>query len=257
MNRLLTLFVLLFGAVTDTSAQDDLFGNTKKEPRKGFVISVNGNFDIPAADMAERFGLSYRIGPSVFYKFKSNWIVGTKFDFIFGNDIKEEGFLSNLLDDRGTVIAENGSRTNFGRLERGYMAGLQVGKILNFSKTNSDNGLLLLTTAGFMQHKIFIATERANGELPQFSGDYRKGYDRLSNGIFVEQFVGYIHFSESGFVNFKIGFDVVAGFNKGRRDFLYDIQKPGTDSRLDILYGVRGSWFIPIFRRKSEEYFFQ
>jgi hypothetical protein len=75
--------------------------------------------------------------------------------------------------------------------------------------------------------------------------------------LFLEQFAGYIHFSENGLVNFNIGVNVLAGFTQGRRDFLYDIQKAGNESRLDMLIGIRGSWFIPIFRRKSEEYFFE
>ena len=49
----------------------------------------------------------------------------------------------------------------------------------------------------------------------------------------------------------------MAGFTQGRRDFLYDTGKPGTDTRLDILYGIRGGWYIPIFKRKSEELFFE
>ncbi len=242
---------------SQASAQDDLFVTTKKEAKKGFVIAVNGNFDLPAADMAERFGPSYRLGPSVFYKTASNWIFGAKFDFIFGNKIEEPGFLSNIKDDRGLAIAENGSRTQFGQFQRGYMAGLQAGWIYNTSATNSDNGILFLTTAGFMQHKILISIEKADGNLPQFKDEYQKGYDRLTNGLFLEQFVGYIHFSESGFVNFQVGLDVVAGFTQGRRDYLYDVRRPGNESRFDMLFGVRGSWFIPIFKRKSEEIFFE
>jgi hypothetical protein len=256
MRRAFLLFAILLGSALTSFAQDDLFGTAKKEPRKGVVICLNASFDMPAGDMAKRFGLSYRVGPSFFYKTKSNWLFGAKADFIFGNKIKEEFFLSNLKAENEGFISYNGQRIGISTFERGYLIGLQAGRIINMSKKSSDNGIMLMTSGGFIQHKILINYDR-NSSLPQLSGDYKKGYDRLSNGIFLEQFVGYTYFADNGLINFNIGLDVVAGFTKGRRDYLYDINRPGTDSRLDILYGIRGSWYIPVFRRKSEEFFFE
>lgn len=253
---------LVFGALLcclsahSAFAQDELFGTPKREPKKGFVISFNGSFDIPAADMAKRFGLSYRIGPSLFYKTKSNWIFGAKGDFILGDRIKEEGFLSNVRDENESVLPNNGLKAGVDIFERGYMVGLQAGRIISTSKANPDNGILLLTSAGFIQHKILISTKKA-GPLPQLEGDYKKGYDRLANGIFIEQFVGYTYFANNGLLNFNIGLDVMGGFTQGRRDFLFDVQKAGNESRFDMLFGIRGSWYIPIFKRKSEELFFE
>lgn len=237
-------------------AQDDLFATPKKEARKGLVIALNGNFDMPAADMGKRFGVSYRVGPSMFYKTKSNWIIGAKVDFIFGNKIKEDSFLANIEGYEKSHIAFNGYRVNINTFERGYMVGLQLGKIIALNDSRPDNGLMLLTTAGFLQHKILISTKNA-GDVPQLSGDYVKGYDRLSNGLFLEQFIGYTHFATDGLINFNIGFDIMAGFTKGRRAYLFDVRRPGTDSRVDILYGIRGAWYIPVFKRKSEEFYFQ
>lgn len=247
-------FVLIFSFVTCSFAQDDLFGTPKPEAKKGLLIGFNGNFDVPMADMAKRFGKNYRIGPSVQYKMKSNWIFGAKADFIFGNIIKQDSFLANFSNADGGMIGLNGFRTSNGVYERGYLIGLQAGKILNFSKKNSDNGLLLMLTAGFIQHKILITD--ADGQLPQFSGNYRKGYDRLTNGLFLEPYAGYIFFSKNGLINFHIGLDIMAGFTQGRRDFLFDVQRPGNDKRFDMLFGIRGGWYVPVFKRKSEEYFF-
>ena len=185
-----------------------------------------------------------------------NKVAFTQADFILGNKIEEEGFLSNLKDGSGTFISGTGFRTGVETFERVYMLGLQAGKIINLSASNSDNGLLLLTAAGFIQHKILIST-RNSGSIPQLEGAYKKGYDRLANGWFLEQFVGYTYFANNGLINFNIGLDLMAGFTQGRRDFLYDTGKPGTDTRLDILYGIRGGWYIPIFKRKSEELFFE
>lgn len=256
MWRFTRIFILAALVPHFVSAQDDLFGTEKREPKKGVIFSLNGNFDIPAGDMSKRFGLSYRVGPAVLYKTKTNWIFGAKADFIFGNKIKEEGFLSNLQAEDGTFITTEGDRAPMVFYERGYLIGIQAGKIIHTSSSNPDNGILLLTSAGFIQHKININTRNA-GDIPQLQGDYKKGYDRLANGIFIEQFAGYTYFSPNGLINFNIGVDVLAGFTEGRRTFLYDVQKPGDDKRFDILLGLRAGWYIPIFKRKSEEFYFE
>jgi hypothetical protein len=256
MGRSILTFLFLIFISGSANGQDDLFGNEKKQARKGMVISINGSFDSPMADMAKRFGLSYRIGPSFFYKTRSNWLFGAKADFILGNKVKEDSLLANLGNINNGYLSGNGFRSSIDLFERGYLVGLQAGKIINLSKKNMDNGLMLLTSIGFIQHKIFISTKNS-GSMPQLEGDYKKGYDRLVNGIYLEQFVGYTYFANDGLVNFNIGLDVMAGFTKGRRDYLFDIRKPGTDSRLDMLIGIRGSWYIPVFKRKSEEFYFE
>lgn len=253
MYRIL-LLLLVFTSI-NVQAQDDLFMTEKKPARKGFVFGVNGALGIPAADMAKRFGTSYMAGGSVFYKFRSNWLVGSKVDFIFGDKIREDSFLYNALDKYGAFIGQDGRRVGVNIYERGYLIGVQGGRIFNTSKHNSDDGVLVMTTVGFMQHKIFVRDREKT--ISQIKGDYIKGYDRLTNGWFIEQYAGYTHFSKNGLINFHVGMDIIAGFTAGRRDYLYDVMRPGTDSRLDILYGIKAGWFIPIFKRKSEEFFFE
>ncbi len=248
------LLVALLCSFVSATAQDDLFGEQKLPPRKGFIFAINGNFDMPAGDMADRFGASYRVGGAVLYKLKSNWIFGPKLDFIFGDKIKEDSLMSNIRDEFGNFINQDGQKMGVATFERGYMAGIQVGRIFNMSKKSSDNGILAMTTFGFMQHKINIFDR--DKTIPHLRDDYRKGYDRLTNGLFVEQYVGYNYFANNGLVNFHIGLNIAAGFTKLRRDYQFDMMSGDTRSRTDILFGIRGGWYIPIFKRKSEEFFF-
>lgn len=254
MKKLLLLLVLSSCGALGAMAQDDLFGEQKLPPRKGFIIGVNGNFDIPGGDMAKRFGLSYRVGGSLAYKLKSNWLIGAKIDFIFGDDIKEDSLMHNIRDENGYFLNQDGEKVGVATFERGYMIGFQFGRIFNLSKTSSDNGILAMTSVGFMQHKINIFDN--DKAIIQLRDDYRKGYDRLSNGIFVGQYVGYSYFANNGLINFHIGLDVTAGFTKLRRDYQFDLMRGDNSSRVDILFGIRGGWYIPIFKRKSEEFFF-
>lgn len=254
MKRLALLAIVFCVAMNAAQAQDDLFETEKPAAKKGIVIGVNGNLELPGADMARRFGLSFRIGPSVMYKTQSNWMFGAKADFVFGNKIKEDSLLVNISDPYGAFINSAGERIGIQILERGYMVGLQAGKIFPISKSKPDNGLLVLTGAGFIQHKILIFDK--DKTIPSLRGDYRKGYDRLTNGWYVEQFVGYNMFDKRGLLNFHIGLDVMAGFTKGRRDFLYDVMRKDDAARVDLLFGIRGGWYIPIFKKKSEDIYF-
>jgi len=259
MQRTALILLVLLSVSCSAFAQDDLFGTSgneeKKSPHKGWVIGVNGNYDMPGGDMAKRFGGSFRVGPALYYKTKSNWMFGAKSDFIFGGKVKEDSLMQNVRSADGTFVDQQGHRIGVGIYERGYDIGLQVGKIINFNKKHPDDGLLLMTSAGFIQHRIRIFDR--DKTIPQLRGEYLKGYDRLTNGWFLEQFVGYNHFGDNGLINYNIGLDFLAGFTQGRRSYLYDVMRKDDKNRLDLLIGVKLGWYIPMFHRKSEEYYFQ
>lgn len=255
MQRVFLLFVCVVVFAADAFAQDDLFGTAKPEAKKGWLIGVSGDVDLPAADMAKRFGLGFRLGPVISYKTKSNWLFGAKCDFILGNKIKEDSLMINLKDNDNYTLDADGQSQSPLTYERGYMIGLHAGRIFNISKKNPDNGITVMAGAGFMQYKINIFNKDNN--IPQLKGDYKKGYDRLTNGIFLEQYVGYTYFGKDGLINFHIGLDIAEGFTQGRRDYLFDVMRPDNAHRLDILFGIRGGWYIPIFKRKSDDIYFQ
>lgn len=257
MKRLYSCLLLCAMACSAFAQTDGLFGPKPQAPaRAGWLIGVNGDFDIPAADMAKRFGLSSRIGPDILYKTKTNWMIGPKVDFIFGGKVKQDSLMYNIMDMYGgnEFINNSGEREGVPVYERGYLIGMQVGKIITLSKANADNGLLLMATAGFIQHKIDIYVK--DKDIPQLAGNYLKGYDRLTNGIFTEGYAGYNYMARSGMLNFHIGLDAAFGFTQGRRPYLFDVMHSGLDKRLDILFGIRGGWYLPIFKRKSEDILF-
>ncbi len=247
--------LLLSLSCTRLFAQADLFGAEAAPRRHGIVLGLNGTFDLPGADMAKRFGASYRLGPSVLYKTDKGYLFGAKADFLFGNQMREDSLLAGVRDADGFFINQNGLRVGVGTFERGYAIGLEAGKIFPANKSNPNSGWLLMTGAGFIQHRITLSDK--DKTVSQIAGDYRKGYDRLTNGLYLEQFAGYNYFDKKGALNFHIGLNILAGFTKGRRDFLYDVRRPDNQSRLDLLFGIRGGWYIPVFKTKSEEIYFE
>jgi hypothetical protein len=236
-------------------AQKGLFEAEHPASRKAVLVGVNGTFDMPGADMAKRFGPGYRVGVSGHFKSQKGWLFGGKLDFLNGNSIREDSMFYGVSNEEQSFINQDGQRLFVERFRRGFMLGAEVGRLFTLKPTVPDAGILVMTGFGFMQHRVLIKDKSES--IVALSGDYRKGYDRLVNGLYLEQYLGYLYMSNSGLVNFHIGLDFVAGFTQGRRDFLYDVRRPGTDKRLDLMFGVRGGWILPIFKRKSEDYFFE
>ena len=262
MKKYIWVYILLILS-NNLLAQDKLFNSaTNKKPRKGFILTGNASFDMPAGDIAKLFGLSYRVGFGTLYKTENNWLFGAKFDFIIGNQIKEDSLMINIRDHYNDnfsgkyveFIGSDGTRVAIPIFERGYAVGLEAGKIFSTSKLKPDNGIMMITTAGFMQYKIDIFD--ANNAVPEIRGNYLKGYDRLTNGLFLEQYLGYVYFSKSRLINFHVGLDALFGFTQDRRDYLYDVMRTDNKQRIDILFGLRGGWYIPMFKRKSEDLLF-
>ena len=87
--------------------------------------------------------------------------------------------------------------------------------------------------------------------------DYLKGYDRLANGWFIEEYLGYAVFAKNELINFHVGVSCLLGFTQGRRDYLYDVMRPGNEKRTDVLMGLHIGWYIPIFHRENTEFSFE
>lgn len=219
-----------------------------------FNFSILGGYDFPAADMAKRFGNSYRLGLSINYKAASNYFFGIKGELLTGNKIHEDSLMWNLKTSQNGVISQLGEVLNVGTFERGYMIGLQAGKIFPFNTQNPNSGISTMFSTGFIQHKIKLFDKDLS--FPQLRDEYIKGYDRLTNGIYFENYTGYTYFSKNKLINFTAGFDFVWGITKGRRDYLYDLARKDNARRNDILIGFKVGWIVPIYKKMSEETYY-
>jgi hypothetical protein len=256
-RKFITIFLALLScsklilAQANSSGQDS---TSVELANKMWNLDVLFGGDLPMADMAKRFGANYRLGVGVKYKTQRNYIFGAKLEFLFGNKMHEDSLLQNVMTDQGGLIALNGDLLNIGKFERGYLLGLQFGKVLPWFQVNKNSGPLLLSSIGFMQHKIkFFDQEKS---FPQLNGEYFKGYDRLTNGIFFEQFIGYAYFASNKLLNFNIGFNLTYGFTRGRRTYLFDVGRPDNAQRHDILTGLKLGWTLPIYKKKVEEIYY-
>ena len=114
--------------------------------------------------------------------------------------------------------------------------------------------MLVNVGVGLIQHKIRI--EVIGNNIPQLSKEYKKGYDRLSNGLLLTQSVGYLYLSTNRLLNFYIGVECMEGFTQSRRSFDYDLMKQDTKKRLDVLYGGKIAWILPLYKKAPQSFYY-
>ncbi|MES2588307.1 MAG: hypothetical protein V4622_04950 [Bacteroidota bacterium] len=206
-------------------------------------------------DLAERFGYLSHLGFTAGYKTNKNWFWGLDANFIFGNKVRITGVFDDLVDSHGNITDISGDVAKVVVLARGFNANLTFGKIIPIFNYNKNSGIFLHGGVGFLAHKMRVETQ--DQVVPQIELDYRKGYDRLTNGINTHQFIGYAFLSNSGLINFYAGFYMQEGFTKNKRTIFFDQPEipVSQELRQDIQIGFRTGWFIPIYKRKPKEFY--
>lgn len=221
---------------------------------KFFMIAASASYQIPGGDMVKRFGNSFTAGGVFQFKTKSNLLFSFDGDFITGEFVKEPGLLQNITTNDGAFIGVDGKFANVIISERGYDFVLRAGKIFTLIGPNKNSGILLSAGIGFMQHKIRI--DDKDKTVEQLKGNYRKGYDRLTNGMLLRQFIAYQNFSNNRLVNFFIGIELNTGFTKNRRAFNFDTMTADTKTRHDFLFALKAGWIIPFYRRDKDRVYY-
>ncbi len=208
----------------------------------------------PGGDLDNRFGTVSMIGGELLFKRKSNLFFGVSGGLLFGDKVKEPGLLSLISTSNGQVIGIDGLYADVRIFMRGYYANLTMGKIFSFGKPNPNSGIVLMGGPGFVQHKIRF--ENVSNSTPQLDGDYLKGYDHLSNGISMREFVGWIYFGNKQLLNFVAGFEFIQGFTENRRDYNFDTPGVSEGKRTDLLWGLKLGWMIPFYKKRPDSFYF-
>lgn len=242
------LFLLLLGGgqiQAQSAAAVSPRNEEVSEKRNAFLFPIGFGFQLPAADMAKRFGWSAAIGGAVWRKNKNNFIIGGEGSYIFGTTIKEDSLAYFLYNPQGNITNTVGRPANIEFRESGFSYSIRAGKWFPFNTKRPAGGIVAMLGGGFLQHKIFI--QEMDNAVPQFLGDYKKGYDRLTNGMALTQFVGYMHLNPRKRVYFLLGIDATEAFTRNRRSYTFDLQRSENEARLDVLLGLRAAWILPIF----------
>jgi hypothetical protein len=217
------------------------------------LAAASYTVQFPFADMADRFGINSNLGGSFYFKMSHNILIGAEANYLFGGDVREDTILNYLFTTSGSLIGVDGLYETVILSERGYAFWGKIGKIIPVFHSNPNSGITLIVGGGFLQHKIKL--EDPDNTLPYVQGDYAKGYDRLTNGGAISQYVGYTHFDKRKLLNFSIGFEAMEAFTKNRRDFNFDQMGTDNSNRLDVLIGIKITFIVPFYGGQEERFY--
>lgn len=228
-------------------SQDD----TNSFHRVGMTnLSFGFGIEFPFGDLQDRFSdnLKFTLGAERITS--SNWIFGLEFSYMFGDTVKQD-VLAPLRLSNGEVLGADHAYADVFMRERGVFVGVNIGKLIPFNN-KSRSGLRITGAAGILAHYIRIQDDARS--LPQIEGDYLKGYDRLTRGFALREFIGYQHVTENKRVNFYIGLEFTQGFTTSVREVNFDTGLPTSkERRFDGLIGLKAAWILPFFNDYEDE----
>jgi hypothetical protein len=246
MKKVFLTVFLLYNCFV--SAQVSIKDSTISTP----MIGLSYGYHLAAGDLLSRFGNSSSVQLNVDFKNRANILVGINGSYIFGKEVKEDMF-ANISTPEGYIINSEGTISDVRLWERGFTVSGTLGGLLHFKKPNPNSGLLFNMGFGFIQHKIRI--EVIGNDVPQLSKEYKKGYDRLTNGFLLTENLGYLYLSNNRLTNLYIGLECLQGFTQNRRSYNYDTMEHDSKKRIDILYGARLMWILPLYKKPPQEYY--
>lgn len=224
------------------------------------MLKFSYAFQLPGGNLAKRFGYNSNINFNFSIKTKTNWIFGVNGSFFFGDQIKENGILDSLKTSTsdgphtGFIIDQNGHPATVRLFERGFTASLHGGKIFPWLSHNKNSGICIYAGPVFVMHKIKI--DDIGRQSPQLVNSYLKGYDRLTAGFGTTLFMGYIYFGNKRITNFFAGLEFTQAFTKSQRSFDYDLRRADTRQRIDMFYGIRVGWILPLYKRTPQQFYY-
>lgn len=233
IKYILTLSAILFccSIYSQNVKEREQFNSTDLGFSYGYYLS--------GADLNERYGnsliaqLSFNI-----FKAKTGIQYGAKVGVLTGREVKDFVFES-ARNNSGFVIADNGFPGDIITSQRGLVIGAFGSKNIFASK---DNKRFIYLGAGFgvLQHKIRIRS--ISGFVPQYDGDYKKGYDRNSRGPYIEESIG-LRIRKYR-LNLDLEFEFIQGFTKNLRILNFDTREMDNERKLDVLMGFKATYYL-------------
>ncbi len=241
-NKILSLILIIFS--------NPVFA--QKQAGNILALNMTGGAFLPQADLKQRFGQNFSNGLGLEIIKPNGLIFGVNGDYMYGKKVKED-ILSTLYTREGYIIGKNLSPADVFLRERAISIFANIGYIWQLKKSENLKGIRTSFGVGFLQHKIRIQDDSRT--VSQLTGDYLKGYDRLTNGFSLQQFIGYQYISQNRRINFFGGLEFIEAFTQNQRNWNWDTRQADKTKRIDILTGLKIGWILPFYLNdKGEDY---
>ena len=248
--RLLLIFAFLMPAIF-ASGQVNVRDSVIHTP----VVYAAYGFHLLGGDISEMFGPSSTLGAGVGFKTNKNIYFGIEYNYLWGGRVKQgDEILKDIITSDGQIIGQSGEYAIFQYFLRGHTIWGQVGKLFPVLSHNPNSGIMVKLGLGYVQHRMFVSVQ--DNTALQLKGDYKKGYDRLTSGFGLTESIGYFFLGDSRMWNFYAGFEFSQAWTKNRRDIDFDTRQKDNSQHLDLFYGIKIAWVIPLYRRAPTGYYY-
>ncbi|MCS7075412.1 MAG: hypothetical protein NZ455_01820 [Bacteroidia bacterium] len=219
-----------------------------------FNFKVVASYQLPAMDLAKRFGSHATVGGEIAYKNMQNWLWSAYTTITFGKKIRELNHLQNLWTSQNTIIGVDGRNAAISRYHRGYQMGIQAAKIFSrIGGVNPNCGLFVQGGIGYIQHKIRIET--IGNTVYDLNKGSVEGYDRLCGGLMLNQGVGYLFLDNNRLANFFVLLECIQGFTRSLRKIQYDVPNPDLRTRIDMALGLKIGYMLAFYTKIEKDYY--
>ncbi len=220
----------------------------KDSAASGFLFELSYAGQLPGGYIGKLFGFNSNVQGGVRYKTQNNWVFGGEFSYMFGNYLRNTAILDSIATTNGNVIANDGNYPGVSYFETGFDIQLTAGKLFPVSK-NLNSGILTMISVGYIQYHLSITAP--SDWTPQISGDYLQGYQHLTAGACITEFIGYQYISKKSFVALFGGFEFTEAMAKSLQyDFESNSKNP--NYRFNMLSGIRVGWMLPILQENMK-----
>jgi hypothetical protein len=226
------------------------------------ILTPNFTYNIVLADLHKDYGNNLAIGADIGFKLKSNWSIDFGFKYYFGGKVSQDlidSTFKNLRVD-GYFISSNGVATDEIEVEfRGTSFHFQVGKIIPVTKRYRNSGIWIKAGIGLTQHLMNIKNpENKVYSLSSKKGapNYKAGYDKLTIGFSLYQFIGYAHMNKRNLFCMYGGVEFMENFAKRQRQYDYSLMGKDNSKRFEAMVGFKIGWIIPLYRHNPYTVFY-
>lgn len=211
---------------------------------------ANFSYQFPFGTLGETFKNNWNIGTGFTFKTSSNWTYSLNFNYLFGSKVKDQVTIlgTDMLTENGDLIDGTGQKATIYFEGRYWHLSAGIGKVIPFDRWR-NSGLWLRADFGYFEHKVRI--DDFDNQIPQVSGDYKKGYDQRAGGFCMTQFIGYIFMRKVRVASFYAGVEISEIWSKSNRNFNFLLMAKDESQKFSILIGPKIGWVIPLYEKRK------
>ena len=220
----------------------------------GLILFLTPNFSyhFSLADLRKEFGNNLSIGADICLKTKSNWSINFGFKYYFNGKVENAVLDSTFkyITASGLFINRSGVASSEIEVDfRGTSFHLQGGKVIPVSQKFRNSGIWVQFGIGFMQHYLYIKNpQQSEYRVPALEPEYQKGYDRLTLGFSLNQFIGYMHLTKKNLLCFYGGVEFSEVFAKRQREYDFNLMRKDDAKLFESIIGLKVGWIIPLYK---------